>query len=323
MTQPLVTIGIPHLDRSECLHRAIDSCLRQTVPVHIVVSDQGHTDETARIMRRYEDHPHVEHVRSEATCLWENWESAARACDTPYFAWLQDDDIIARGYAAHVEACFKLFPDALHWQARIYCGVDEKMMAWWGCSGPWVPMEILENKPRMWPGQVLVPSSYLTSWAMSPAVAFRCGEQFNKALRYMPPDADLLAERLIVASLGAQGPWVADPVVAGIWIHHGGNESYKQHVDQERQFKVMIDHLDELMDHTDWEECFSQWCLFMNPAQVMGWIGGFACGDSRHAEALKRVMGESLKGRVEMCEPPGYAAREHVPIETGQELVWN
>jgi len=325
-----LTIGIPTLNRAEFLHRAIDSCLSQTVPVRIIVADQGHTKEVDEVMRRYRDHPHICHLPTSAGCLWENWEMAARACDTPYFAWLQDDDIIARGYAAHVTGCFQIFPDALHWQARIYCAVDERTAAWWGCSGPWVPLRILDNKPMKWPGQILVPSAYLTSWAMSPAVAFRCGAEFTKALDYMPADADLLAERIILATMGRQGPWVADPVVAGYWVHHGENESYKQHHDQDRQMQVMIEHLDELMDHTDWRDCFEQWCLFLNPAQIMGWLGGFVCNSSRYADQIKEVMGRSLQGRVEMCPPPAHAGENSHGAALGNgratadagELVW-
>ena len=67
-------------------------------------------------MDLYKDHPHVEHVLTESTCLWENWEAAARACDTPYFAWLQDDDVISRFYAKRVVHAMERWPDITHWQ---------------------------------------------------------------------------------------------------------------------------------------------------------------------------------------------------------------
>ncbi len=315
--------------------------MRQTVPVHVVVADQGHTQATADVCSVYQ----VEHLRTNATTLWQNWEAAARACDTPFFAWLQDDDIVSpavkrrdgilvpgTGFAERCLMAFDQFPEALHWQARLYCGncpddvpIDELVAAPWAQSFPWVVMPIIRQAPLQWPGQILPPALYLTSWAMSPAVAFRCGEQFNRALDFMPPDCGLMYERLILAAMGMQGPWIADPVVAGYWIHHGQNESYKQHVDQDRQTEVLIDFLDECMDHTDWKETFAQWCVTMNPMQVLGFLNDFKCGTSRHAGELTRIMAESLKGRVEGAPaPPGYveAQGNGRVTETEDALVW-
>lgn len=340
MTEPQLTIGIPHLDRSNTLRRAIESCIRQTVPVHIIVADQGGTQATADVCSEYP----VEHILTKANSLWENWDAAARACRTPFFAWLQDDDIIApavmrkngslvvgTGYAARCLLAFDMFPDALHWQARLYCGVcpadgeiDDIMAAPWAQSFPWVMVPALRQLPMQWPGQIIAPVSYLTSWAMSPAVAFRCGPEFTRALDCMPDDAALMAERLILASMGIQGPWIADPVLAGYWIHHGGNESYKQHVDQERQKVVMTEHLDECLDRTDWQDIFAQWCVTMNPVQVLGFANNFECGESRYADELKRIMLTSLRGRVEGCDPPkGHKARDNAPATEHAELVWN
>ncbi len=342
MTNPLLTIGIPTKDRYQYLKRAIDSCLRQTVPVQVIVADQDGLPETANVIAGYHLNGQIDHVRTKATTLWSNWEAAARACDTPYFAWLQDDDIVApavkredgslipgTGFAHRVLAAFERFPEALHLQSRLYCGMvaddgglDDVMAAPWAQSFPWVSMPIIRQAPLQWPGQVLVPTAYLTSWAMSPAVAFRCGEQFNHALTYMPPACGLMYERLIVAAMGMQGPWIADPMVAGYWIHHSGNESYKQHVDQERQTKVMIDFLDELMDHTEWEEIFASWCRVMNPMQILGFAQNFECEASRYAEQIKHIMLQSLTGRVEGCDPPNGKARGLAREAMSQELTW-
>lgn len=324
MFNPQLTIGIPTLDRHRFLRRAIDSCFRQTAPVHVIVADQGGLPETRAIFSDYYVRGHsIQHVRTKATNLWENWEAAARACDTPFFSWLQDDDIVATsvqrpdgslipgtGYAHRVLAAFERFPDALHWQGRYQCGicppdggVDDVMMAWWGQGGPWVHMPTNTQAPLQWPGQIIAPVSYLTSWTLSPAVAFRCGAAFTRMLDFMPPDCGLNYERLTVSAMGLQGPWIADPVIAGYWIHHGANESYNQHVDQDRQKQVMVEFLDEILDNSEWQDLFAQWCLAMNPMQILGFLNGFDCEASRHAEQLKRIMGRSLQGRVEGVAP--------------------
>lgn len=303
MTPPKLTIGIPTLNRPEMLQQAIESCLKQTIPVHIVVADQGHEPETAEVLRRYGDHPHVEHILTEATCLWENWEAAALACDTPYFAWLQDDDVVARGYANRIVHSFERWPDVLHWQARCLLGKDAEWGAWWSWNGPMMPMQYLAGKPAAWEGTVIVPVMYLTSWALSPGVAFRCGEAFNSALEQMPTHCDLFSERLILAYMGAQGRFAADPVIAGQWIHHGQNESYKQHKNQEEQQKVCFEHLDKLMDTIEWGGAFQSWCEMIPVMNMLGMIQSAESIVTPHKEAIIKTMQKSLEGRIEVVKP--------------------
>lgn len=321
---PKLTIGIPHLDRSEFLHRAIDSCLRNTIPVHIIVADQGHTEQTAQIMRRYKDHPHIQHEPSNATCLWENWEFCARHCDTPYFCWCQDDDVVGRGYASRIVHAFERWPEATHWQARCHNGKDEKFAAWFSGNGPWVPLEMLDGLPSAWHGEVIPPTMYFTSWSLSPGVAFRCGENFNAALSRMPKNADLFAERLILAYLGAKGQFVADPVIAGYWIHHGGNESYKQHATQTEQEQVCYDHLDDVLDECRWQDIFFEWCTCMPVLNVVQWSQHVEKIKTRHKEELIQIMQRSMVGRIEVVKQAEAMIEAQEPALTtaGQDLIW-
>ena len=143
MITPRLTVGIPTLNRPDHLQNAIDSALAQTVPVHIVVSDQGQTEETANIMARYSEHPNVEHILSPATCLWDNWTQAALACDTEFFAWLQDDDVLSRIYASRVIKAFDRSPKSLHWQANCHCSPDRIHALKWGWNGPQVGVRMI------------------------------------------------------------------------------------------------------------------------------------------------------------------------------------
>jgi glycosyltransferase involved in cell wall biosynthesis len=315
MNEPRLTIGIPHLDRSEHLQWAIDSCLQQTLPVRVIVADQGHTDRTAKVMRRYDDHPHVMLLPTEATCLWENWRAAAEACETEFFAWLQDDDIISRVYASRVVKAFDYFPAALHWEARCYVSPDRKHAVWWGVNGPQVGLDMIDLAPEMWPGEMILASLYLLSWALSPGVAFRCGPEFAAALEIMPSHCDLFSERLIVGEMALRGPWIADPVTAGYWHHHGANESYRQNADGsfDRQQQVMFDHLDDLLDRCeDWRDAFALWLRSRNPGDTLSWLANWPAKASRYSDALQAVMRESLDGRVEPAPAPARAGREPV-----------
>ncbi len=315
MSRPLLTIGIPTLDRPEFLHRALASCLAQTVPVNIIVADQGHLEDTEMVVAdAHHSGPRCDWYKPEliyyfwtnASNLWENWEAAARECDTPYFAWLQDDDLIRPGYAARIIAGFDAFPEAGVWMGCNKLAVSESLGYWGNGNGPWVPLNFATGHPDQWEGQILVPTAYFTSWSLSPSVAFRCGERFNRALEAMPEGFDLFQERAIIAAAAYDSRFIADPMISGLWIHHGGNESYKQHHDQPRQTKILVDWLDDLMDRTEgWESILDAWCQLMHPTWLVNWLNQLGVTQTeghpgRYTEKIKRVMLNSMRGRVEV-----------------------
>ena len=118
---PRITYGIPTMgSRPELLERAIGSALGQTLPAQVLVSFQG--DEIARreAAAKWQDHPLVRFAESPATNLWQNWCHVAAECETPYFAWLQDDDILAQGDAT---ADAHQWPDG---NAGRYGGIDHR-----------------------------------------------------------------------------------------------------------------------------------------------------------------------------------------------------
>ncbi len=330
MSEPRLTIGIPTLDRPIMLQRAIDSCLAQTVPVEILVADQGETEETQRMMDRYLYHPNVSHIRTKAKTLWQNWRMIADVCDTEFFAWLQDDDILSRIYASRVIKALDGFPDALHWQGNCHCSPDGIHALKWGWNGPQIGVRMIDVAQEQWPGGLLLASMYFTSWALSPGVAFRCGPEFSAMLEGVPEGCDLFNERLILAAMGAQGPWVADPVTAGYWVHHGGNESYKQNASGSlpAQRKVMVEHLDDLLDRVEsWREAFLVWLRTRSPVDVINWLKDFECSESRYVDELKAIMQDSLRGRAEIRQEPvlvnGDRATVHAPADRESVLLFD
>src|SRR5512146_1653663 len=116
--QPRLTVGIPTYNRPDMLPRAIGSALAQTIPVKVLVSDDGDTyDRTAGIVAGLRDEAErgghiLECYQSGATDLWPNWDGVARRCDTEFFLWLQDDDVILEHVAARVVSAFDRFPEA-------------------------------------------------------------------------------------------------------------------------------------------------------------------------------------------------------------------
>lgn len=302
--QPKLTIVIPHLNRTAFLKEAIDQALDQSVPARILVSDQGHTTETADLMKTYADNKLVIHRQSPATCLHENWNygyEAAMDDGALYVAVFQDDDIIHHRYAERINLAFDTFHDALTWTSRLNNAQDPELATWFMGIGPMVPLNLMKNKPRVFPGTIMVPYGYLTSWTLSPAVAFRVCNDFREALRAIPVGCDLYTERTILAEMGSRGSVVVDPVVIGYWRHHAKNESYNQNAtSQPLQAKVFYDWMDRLMDRLgdSWQEILLEWAKFMPNMHLNGYLASLDCQDSRYAMGIAEVIRAGLKEEV-------------------------
>ena len=313
MNKPRVTIGIPTHNRPDLLPRAVDSALAQTVPVSVLISDDGGDEnfrETIRIVEERRERARASGhelrcFRSGATSLWPNWDSVARRCDTDFFLWLQDDDIILPRLAERVVSAFDRFPAADTYMAPLKLALDARHHWWNNGNGPWVPLSV-DGIPDEWEAEIFAPTCYFLAWSLSPGVAFRCGERFAAALDWMPQDCDVFAERLILVGMGREGGrFVADPAVAGLWIQHADNQYRKSHADQPRQSKILIDKLDAVMDDLpNWREILDLWCRLQHPHWITGWFGDLdhvqrEGGKSRHAQAIRDVMLGSLEGRVQ------------------------
>jgi hypothetical protein len=322
--KPRLTVAIPTLNRTVFLERAIGCCLAQHVPVNVLVSDQGGTEEVAAVMKRFSDHPQVEHVLSHADTLLENWRFAARAAmdrGAEFFAWFQDDDRLAQGYSRKVLYGFDRWPNAVAWLARLMCGDVDGNVRWDIGNGPPIPMRVLDGEPCSGPGIILIPGQYCMSWALSPAVAFRCGEAFGLALDRMPIDCDLMSERTILAAIGLHGNIICDPIVCGAWVQHEGNEHRRQNAqpgESERQMTAFVQWLDGLMDEAGEKayDVFTNWVEMLTPAHITMWLEQLAHDphkSSKHCERLGTIMAEML-GRLSPLPPDMQVSR---PMEDG------
>lgn len=88
-----VTILIPTFNRSGYLQEAINSSLAQTYPCHIVVCDHGSTDDTPKVMEKYNGK--VEYVRKDEDFGPHfMWLDGVLHAKTQYVKILFDDDWI-------------------------------------------------------------------------------------------------------------------------------------------------------------------------------------------------------------------------------------
>ncbi len=311
MTEPRLTIGIPCKDRARFLGKAIGYCLAQTTPVRILVADQGGTDDVAKTMERYKGHPLVRHERTEAENLWQNWRAAADIAeddDTEFFAFLQDDDQIGSGYAARIIGCFDNWKEADVWTARLMCADEDGRACHWLQNGPWMPLRCLESRASCYDSDILLPTSYFTAWALSPAVAFRRGDRFTAALERMPDDCALYNERLILAAMGPGGRFIADPCLAGYWVQHEANESRNQHPDQPRQTVKAIEWMDTLMDESDSEKALKDldlWAAMMPVGHCYAWAECVAGQGGRWEPKVGGILAKHVKAALPGVTMPG------------------
>lgn len=304
---PKLTVAVPHLDRTDYLKVMLDCLTDQSVPCKILVADQGHTSGTRELMESYSGNPLVRHVLTDAACLHDNWIAAAHwamddGCE--YFAWAQDDDLVHHRYSERINLGFDTYYDALTWTARLNCAQDPELAIWFSSVGPLVPMNTMKNRARCLQGIIMLPYGYLTSWALSPAVAFRAGTDLKQALEAIPRNCDLFTERTILAEMGTRGPVICDPCVLGYWVHHAKNESYRQNAtSQDEQRETFYAWMDSKMDVTDgWEEMLLEWAKFMPNTHLNSYIQGLDAIDSRYATGIAQVLREGLKEEVSYAE---------------------
>jgi hypothetical protein len=278
----VLTIGIPTYNRPHLLPRALRAALYQSVPVRVIVADDGDTEPTEAILASSEFSAlDVVHLKTGATAAWPNWRACAMAAETEYFAWLQDDDTIRETYAERIIDVMDYFPEADLYMARLQSAYSDRLGMPFKFSAPWVPMDFLEGKPACWPGgQVIAASSYVTSWALCPAQAYRVNDRFREMLDSIPDDCDMFVERLVPSRMAALAPVVFDPVVAGYWIQHASMLSKDQANDPAeviRQFTRFFAALDYTMDiiegaSVDWSALLYRWLGWIPPEFLSGWL---------------------------------------------------
>ena len=290
---------VPHLDRTPFLKSLLPNLLSQSTPATVVICDQGQTAETAELLSsdEFAGNPRLVHLPSPATCLWENWKfGAGWAIDQGFdsFSWCQDDDVVHHRYVERIIQAFDHFPTATAWTARLACGENAVNAIWYSSNGPLVPMDLMHNRQIECQGELLAPVAYLTSWALSPAVAFRITPDIRDILSEQPSGCDLFTERTILASAGRRGWVVCDPATVGLWIHHGKNECYSQRKDQKVQREIFIAWMDDLMDGiADWQTVFDAWSRMMPVNFLMGFLGTLD-ESSRYASAIEQIIKRNL-----------------------------
>jgi len=123
---PMVTIGVPTYNGARFLESTLEALVAQDLDDHeIVISDNGSTDDTERICRRYESDPRVRYERSYANrgAAW-NYNQVLEVARGRYFKWAADDDICLPNFLSSCVAELERCPEAvLAWPRTVL--IDE------------------------------------------------------------------------------------------------------------------------------------------------------------------------------------------------------
>ena len=116
---PRLTIAIPTLNRAHFVARAVESALAQTsTEIEIIVSDNGSTDETPRVLGRYRDR-RLCHLRRETTLpATAHGNMLVGRARGEFFLGLSDDDYLEPDFASRVIELFERQPNL----AFVYTG---------------------------------------------------------------------------------------------------------------------------------------------------------------------------------------------------------
>lgn len=95
-TAPLVTVAVPSFNHAGYLDEALESIVRQDIPVEIFLADGGSTDRTPEVIRKWEGHLagwrcHPDEGQSHAIN-----ECIAKGT-APFVCWLNSDDWLLPG----------------------------------------------------------------------------------------------------------------------------------------------------------------------------------------------------------------------------------
>ncbi len=254
INSPVVTIGIPTFNRAELLKEAIESVLQQTYRnIKIIVSDNGSEDHTYRIvedLKKKSDDIQIHYTKFDTTVsVFENWLKVLELADSPYFGWLQDDDLIRSDFIEHAVASLL----ETH-EATVYCcyaqyndePVLKNSMTLWG---PPFQLNWGQSQKLVLNGSDLIPFGLYDTLGYSP-VAIYDRESLNRAKDLVRSDYWLYSERIILIKASLGHKIILDSRIGGLFRSHGEQRSLKYNSSEtnRQQYQLFVHDLLKMYD---------------------------------------------------------------------------
>lgn len=214
-----ITIGIPTRNRADMLAMAIQSAVSQTYDgVEVVVSDNASVDVTPEVVARW---PGVRYSRNQIDRgAVANFQRLLELANTEYFSLLQDDDLIFPDFARRAMAAFESDERIVAYCAYAAEGATRDQLAGHRLYGPPIALDWWRREPRAVDGRIIGALSLFCSFAIPPVIVFRTDLFRSKVPWCNFSRYPLVAERVMLAAVAAEGLVAVDPYLGGVFNWH-------------------------------------------------------------------------------------------------------
>jgi glycosyltransferase involved in cell wall biosynthesis len=173
MTQPLISIITPCLNRAGLVRQAVESVLAQGYPeVEHIVMDAGSTDGTLQVLRAY---PHLRLFSEPDKGMYDGINKGLRLAHGQIVGLLNTDDLYAPGCFEAVAAAFDRHPEALAVVGGVSTFVD-------GPNGPVTVNTVPPIEPdELW-YRLIQGHPVTNAWFFRPAVFEKVGYFDDRSL---------------------------------------------------------------------------------------------------------------------------------------------
>ena len=247
---PQFTIGIPTWNRADFLKRALASALDQTAAdVEVIVCDNASSDGTAEVVRSCGDR--VRYHRNDTNIgATANFEKAFALATSPYFSWLQDDDLIHRDFVRRALDAFGAAGDVAGYACYSVKTPSPTTFYHSILTGPAVPTNWMRGGLTLVEGVLVAPVSLLYSFGNPPALAYRAAD-LRRALETGRHRCTLFDERILLAGTVFGGTVAVDPWPGAIFSDHY-DQDYKRIFREEpeartTQWYILADAMGDLL----------------------------------------------------------------------------
>lgn len=211
-----VTVLIPSYNHGRFLVYQIDSLLAQTlVPERIVVVDDGSTDETSGLLRKYEGNDAITVIRqSKNAGVHAAMDLLMNHVKTEFFAFAAADDLLTRNWCETMSSLLKQYPEAKMAISNSFIWESGKVL---------ITDSVSPLRGRLegvyFPGDFI--SRLLKNGRIPPSnpVMYR-SDMLEEVIRPVTSRADLLnlIDILTIIAIGTKYPVAFSTKPHGIWI---------------------------------------------------------------------------------------------------------
>lgn len=160
MSLPLISIGVPTINRAKLLSECLRSCLNQTYEnIEIVISDNASSDNTEETIMSIDDNRIRYHRQSTTIPAIDNWNFCINKAEGKFFTFVSDDDILEPEYVKKLFELTITYPLASLWRSGLR-SIDTDNNILWEFSGfsefitpvKFIEERVMYDTPQFLPG---------------------------------------------------------------------------------------------------------------------------------------------------------------------------